>query len=82
MAALVTRVVHGLDVNAFDGDGWRPVKLAAWLGRPRALEVLCAAGADMRAKAPGTLWTNLGAVAFEHRVLRCRVAVVIDRWKR
>lgn len=47
-AALVA-LAHELDVDARDHAGSSPAHLAALLARPRVLEVLCAAGASLRA---------------------------------
>src|SRR6185369_632130 len=35
--------------NGFTPDGWTPLHLAAFFGRPEAVDVLLAAGADLRA---------------------------------
>lgn len=51
MAATVALVQSGLvDVNARDKRGLTPAHMAALYSQPRALEVLCAAGADLRAQ--------------------------------
>ncbi len=50
VAALVALVQSGLvDVNARTKWGWTPAMYATWTEQPRVLEVLCAAGADLRA---------------------------------
>lgn len=54
VAAVVALIQHGLDVSACDERGWTPAHLAA-LGRPRVLEVLCAAGAQLRGRDRGGL---------------------------
>ena len=50
VAAVVSLVQSGLvDVNVPDRWGWTPTRLAASWMQARVLEVLCAAGADIRA---------------------------------
>lgn len=51
VAAVVALVQSDLvDVNASDEIGWTPVHVAVARGESRVLEVLCAAGADLRAQ--------------------------------
>lgn len=47
--AAVALLKHGLDPNVCDGVQRTPVHYAAWRGQPRMLQVLCAAGANLRA---------------------------------
>ena len=50
VAAVVALLQSGLvDVNAHDLWGWTPAHWAALNAQPRVLEVLCAAGANLRA---------------------------------
>ena len=51
LAAVVALLQSGLvDVNARKRGGHMPAHFAAWRMQPRVLEVLCAAGADLRAR--------------------------------
>lgn len=51
VAAAITLIMSGLlDVSARNLAGYTPAHFAATSGQPRALEVLCAAGADLWAR--------------------------------
>lgn len=49
VAAVVALLAHGLDVDARVAAGNTPAHVAAFRGQPRVLELLCAAGSDLRA---------------------------------
>lgn len=68
-AAAVVLIAHGLDINAANDAGWRPLHTAVCYRVPRMVEVLCAAGADTRVLNEDgfspldiALDTNLGSV--------------------
>lgn len=48
--AALALVKHGLDVEAIDLGHWTPAHTAVYKQAPRVLEVLCALGADLRAR--------------------------------
>lgn len=50
VVAVAALLKHGLDVNAVGSASWTPAHVAAANGHSRALELLCAAGADLRAQ--------------------------------
>lgn len=63
-AAVAELLRHGLDVDAGDGALWRPAHHAIVHTQPGVLQVLCAAGADLRAR------TLLQTEPLEEAVLR------------
>lgn len=71
VAALVVLLTSGLhlDVDASDNWGRRPVHLAAEYGQTRALEVLCAVGANLRVRDQDGHTPIDAALAIDVRVL-------------